>query len=108
MKHSQRAEKQRRKLGLGAPKPDHSLQLMSTARRFARQDRCGRPIHCFFAKKLIYDTNEIARSTGQQLARIAAKPHFLYLCKSHDTRGGNHWHLTTQQLGPTGAPNEQA
>jgi hypothetical protein len=108
VKHSQRAEKMRRRLAMGSPKPDHSAALMSVARRFARCDRQLRPIHCEFAKKLIYDSDEIARSTGQQLARLAGRPHFLYRCKSHDPRGGNHWHLTTQPHGPKGAPNEQA
>lgn len=110
MKYNQRAEKLRRSIGLGRAAPDHSAALMSVARRFARVDRQHRPVHCEFARKLIYDTDEIARSTGQQLARLAARPHYLYPCGVRDPRlgGRHHWHLTTQPNGPRGEANEQA
>lgn len=110
MKHNQRAEKIRRAYALGRAAPDHSAALMSVARRFARTDRQLRPIHCEFARKLIYDTDEIARSVGQQLSRLAAKPHYLYPCGVRDPRlgGKRHWHLTTDPKGPRGEDNEQA
>lgn len=107
MKHNQRAEKLRRQQA-GAAKPDHSAALMSVARRFARTDRHLRPIHCHFAKKLIYDTDEIAHSVGQALARLSGRPHFVYGCRASDLRQVCHWHLTTDPLNPKGEPNVQA
>lgn len=90
-----------RELGL-APREDYSLQLMSTARRYARADRRGNPIHCDHARKLMYETDEIARSTGQQLARLSGLDHFLYRCPA-----GSHWHLTTEPE-HRGIANEKA
>lgn len=86
----------------GKARDDDTLQLMSTARKFARADRRGNPIHCEFAGKLMYESQEIARSTGQALARLAGKAHFLYPCPR-----GSHWHLTTEAEN-RGTANEQA
>lgn len=79
---------------VGQPDPVDHMRLQSVARRFARCDRQQRPIHCHLQGKLMYDSREIAKSTGQALQRLARQPYFLYRCPT-----GNHWHLTTNSTG---------
>jgi len=71
-----------------------AMQLQSIARRFARCDRQQRPIHCQTQGKLMYDSEEIATSTGQALQRIKGEQYYVYNCPH-----SNHWHLTTHGHG---------
>lgn len=79
---------------VGQPDPVDHMQLQSVARRFARCDRHQAPLHCHVQNKLMYDSREVAKSTGQALQRLARHPYYLYRCPT-----GNHWHLTTNATG---------
>lgn len=71
-----------------------AMQLQSIARRYARCDRQHRPIHCHNQGKLIYDSKEIAKSTGQALQRVHGSPQYVYPCPA-----SGHFHLTTHGPG---------
>lgn len=76
----------------GQPEPHVNVQAASVARRFARCDRRSNPLHCYRTRKLMYDSREIARSTGQQLERITGQAYWLYPCPPGTTK---HFHLST-------------
>lgn len=76
---------------IGQPDDYVSMQAQSIARRYARKDRCQRPLHCGRQGKLMYDTEEIARSTGKALARVRGIPYTTYPCP-----GSQHFHLTSE------------
>lgn len=84
-----------RKELLYAPDPFQHQQAASTARRYAVCDRRSQPVHCEATRKLMYETPEIARSTGQALQRITGKTYYFYPCP----RKGKHFHLTTLARG---------
>jgi len=79
---------------VGRPDDLISMQAQSIARRYARTDRQSRPLHCQTQGKLMYDSKEIAKSTGEALQRLRAVPYFVYPCP-HSV----HWHLTTHGHG---------
>lgn len=79
---------------VGTPDPLEHMQAQSIARRYARCDRQHRPLHCHTQQKLMYDTKEIAKSTGEALQRLRKVPYFVYECPH-----SRHWHLTTHGHG---------
>jgi hypothetical protein len=79
---------------VGQPDDFVAMQAQSIARRFARQDRVGHPLHCYAQGKLMYDSEEIAKSTGEALQRVRGQQYTPYPCRS-----GSHWHLTSMFQG---------
>jgi hypothetical protein len=79
---------------IGNPDTVEAMQLQSIARRYARCDRQQRPIHCHTQGKLMYDSEEIAKSTGQALQRIKGETYYAYPCPN-----STHFHLTTHGHG---------
>jgi hypothetical protein len=75
---------------IGQPDDYVAMQAQSIARRYALKDRAQRPLHCYAQGKLMYDTEEIARSTGEALQRVRGQAYTTYPCRS-----GNHFHLTS-------------
>jgi len=68
-----------------------TMQAQSVARRSARKDRAGRPLHCHAQLKLMYDTEEIALAAAAALQQVTGLQYTAYGC-----RHGNHQHLTTR------------
>ena len=79
---------------VGQPDSVVHMQAQSIARRYARCDRQQRPLYCHTQQKLMYDSKEIAKSTGEALQRLRAIPYFVYPCPH-----SSHWHLTTHGHG---------
>lgn len=75
---------------IGQPDNFVAMQAQAIARRYARKDRAQRPLHCYVQSKLMYDTEEIAKSTGEALGRVRGLVYTVYGC-----RRGDHFHLTT-------------
>jgi hypothetical protein len=76
---------------VGQPDDFVTMQAQSIARQYARKDRGGRPLHCHAQLKLMYDTQEVAQSTGEALERVRGMQYTTYEC-----RHGQHFHLTTR------------
>jgi hypothetical protein len=92
-----------RKNLLGQPHSEFRLKVMSIARRYARSDRRGNPLYCNVFGKLMYDSKEIALSTGAAITRASGNIQYVHPCPR-----ASHWHLTREKYGPTGRENDQA